>query len=471
MFFSYVIGHKVRQRLLSDFSVLPALHVSFRDAHTSSGDDMNNPIWGGDVALPSFPKAETDLHTDVLIIGGGMAGLLCARMLQKAGADYILLESGRIMSGISGKTTAKITSQHGFLYRKLLRQFGPEKARLYHRAQEDALTQYRLFAKEIDCVFETRANLVYSIEDADLLDQEWDALRQLHIPAIRHDSLPLPFSVTGAISFPNQAQFHPLKFAASIAKDLHIFEHTPVKAFHGNTVITDLGKVSAGKIIVTTHFPINNKHGLYFLKQYQERSYVLALENAAQYQGMYVDGAEKGLSFRNYGDLLLLGGGSHRTGKKGGAWAALEDFAKQYYPNAKEVCRWAAQDCMTLDGIPYIGQYSASTPDLYVATGFNKWGMTSSMVSATLLADLILGRDNPYVELFSPSRSMLRPQLAVNAAESAWNLLTPTAPRCPHLGCALKWKPAERSWDCPCHGSRFAEDGKLLDDPATGDLE
>ena len=186
---------------------------------------------------------------------------------------------------------------------------------------------------------------------------------------------------------------------------------------------------------------------------------------------MYVDENEKGLSFRNYGDLLLLGGGSHRTGKNGGNWTELEKFALKYYPSAKIKYRWATQDCMTLDGVPYIGNYSKNTPDMYVATGFNKWGMTSSMVAAMLLTDAVCGKKNAYAEVFSPSRTILRPKLACNAVSAVCNLLTPTAPRCPHLGCALKWNSAEHSWDCPCHGSRFDKNGKLLDNPATGDIK
>jgi len=204
---------------------------------------------------------------------------------------------------------------------------------------------------------------------------------------------------------------------------------------------------------------------------YQQRSYVLALENAGKVEGMYLDNAENGLSLRMQGDLLLFGGGGHRTGKQGGGWAYLEEQARKYFPEGRIIRRWATQDCMTLDGIPYIGRYSRGTENLYVATGFNKWGMTSSMVSAMLLAALIQGKASPWASVFAPDRTVLRPQLALNAIESTVNLLTPTAPRCPHLGCALKWNAQEHSWDCPCHGSRFTEDGRLLDNPATGDLK
>lgn len=184
-----------------------------------------------------------------------------------------------------------------------------------------------------------------------------------------------------------------------------------------------------------------------------------------------MDEASDGMSFRNTREYLLLGGGEHRTGKKGGAYEEIEKLARNYYPNSVVKSRFATQDCMTLDGIPYIGRYSANTENLYVATGFNKWGMTSSMVFAMLLSDLVQGKENPYEEIFSTSRGIFRPQLAVNGFEAVVNLLTPTARRCPHLGCALKWNKQEHSWDCPCHGSRFTKEGKLLDNPATGNLK
>ena len=184
---------------------------------------------------------------------------------------------------------------------------------------------------------------------------------------------------------------------------------------------------------------------------------------------MYVDEDLKGLSFRTYKDLLLIGGGSHRTGKKGGAWEEIQNFADNHYPDATLKYHWATQDCMSLDGVPYIGKYSKNTPDLYVASGFNKWGMTSSMVAAKILCDMVLEKPNDFAEVFSPQRSILKPQLLINGAESTANLLIPTTRRCPHLGCALKWNKAEHTWDCPCHGSRFEENGKIIDNPATGD--
>ena len=184
-----------------------------------------------------------------------------------------------------------------------------------------------------------------------------------------------------------------------------------------------------------------------------------------------MDGSGNGLSFRRWGELLLLGGGGHRTGKQGGGWKELEAFAGKHWPDAQVVSRWATQDCMTLDGVPYIGPYGKNTKGLWVATGFNKWGMTSAMVAAKLLRDGVQGIENPWAQVFSPQRSVLHPQLAVNAFEAAVNVLTPVGPRCPHMGCVLKWNEQERSWDCPCHGSRFDRRGRLLDNPANGNAK
>lgn len=426
-------------------------------------------IWLQTAQLPTFHSLRSDLKTDVLIIGGGMAGLLCAYKLTRAGVDCALVEAGRIGRGITQNTTAKITAQHGLIYHKLVREFGADRARLYLEANQGALEEYRALCRSLDCDFEEKDAFVYSMDSREKLDRELAALDRLGFKAELEADIPLPFPTAGAIKFKGQAQFHPLKFIAAIAPGLRIFEHTKVLELAPGRAVTTGGTVSADRIIVATHFPLLNKHGGYFLKLYQHRSYVLALENAPDVRGMYLDEDEKGLSFRNYGNLLLLGGGSHRTGKKGGGWQELEAFARRHYPDARIKARWATQDCMTLDGVPYIGPYAKHTRGLYVATGFNKWGMTSSMVAAAVLTDLILDRKNPYEELFSPSRTVLRPQLAANALASALGLLTPTAPRCPHMGCALKYNAAEHSWDCPCHGSRFGEDGALIDNPATDD--
>ncbi len=428
-------------------------------------------VWKNVSKLPEFDRLERDVNTDVLIIGGGLAGLLCAYRLKQEGIDCLLAERRRICGGVTGNTTAKITSQHGLIYDKLIREFNVEKAALYLRANEEALQNYRGLCSKIDCDFETKDNYVYSLDDSAALDREIAALGRIGCQAQRVNSVPLPFHVAGAVKFENQAQFNPLAFAADIAKGLKIYENTDVRQVKDGVALTGQARISARSIIVAAHFPFINKHGAYFIKMYQHRSYVIALEQVPQIDGMYVDDALTGLSFRNYKDMLLIGGGDHRTGKPGGGWEELRSFAAENYPGASERYHWAAQDCMTLDGAAYIGRYSPNTENLYVATGFNKWGMTTSMAAAMLLSDMIQGKSNPYQDVFSPSRSVLRPQLAANAVHALAGLLAPSAKRCPHMGCALKWNPIERTWDCPCHGSRFGEDGRLIDDPATADIE
>lgn len=407
----------------------------------------------------------------MLIIGGGLTGILCAWEMEKLGIEYLLIEADSILNGTSGNTTAKITSQHGLIYGKLLRKFGPEGARTYWEAQETALSALADLCRDRDCDYEKMDNFIYSRDSIHPLEAEYRALGQLNIPSELDTSADLPFPVAGALRFPDQAQFHPGKLAAAITTGMNIFEHTAAREIRDRQVVTDRGTITAEKIIVATHFPLLDRYGAYFLKMYQQRSYVLALKNAEPVNGMYLDCRSNGLSFRMQGENLLLGGGGHRTGKKGGGWRELREAAAVLYPQARVACRWAAQDCMTLDGMPYIGRYSPQTPNLYVATGFNKWGMTASMLSALILGDLVRDRKNAFAELFSPSRSMLRPQLLLNMAHSTVNLLTPTAPRCTHLGCALKWNPAEHSWDCPCHGSRFTAEGKLLENPAQKNLK
>ena len=426
-------------------------------------------IWNEKIEQVRFSSLNGDRRTDVLVIGGGIAGILCAYKLKNAGVDCLLLEAGEICEGITKNTTAKITLQHGLIYDKLIRKIGEEKAKLYLQTHQNALEEYRRICNTVSCDFETKDFYLYSKDSKEKIEKEIKALDRLSLAADFCDSVDLPFDIAGAMRIKNQAQFHPLKFLRAVVKDLNVYEHTKVLELMPGKARTNQGEILCKKIIVATHFPVLNKHGSYFLKMYQHRSYVLALSGAALPDGMYVDENKKGLSFRAYGKTLLIGGGAHRTGKKGGGWRELESFANQHYPDAKMIAMWATQDCMTLDGIPYIGRYSWRTPDLYVATGFNKWGMTSAMVSANILCDLITGRENEYAPVFSPSRSIVQPQLAINAFEAVYNLITPTAPRCPHLGCALKYNREEHTWDCPCHGSRFTKEGELIDNPATED--
>lgn len=427
-------------------------------------------VWNDEINIKQFPSLDTDAKTDVLIIGGGIAGILTAYELSQRGVECTLIEKNRILQGVTCNTTAKITSQHGLIYNKIVSSKGAEAAKLYYKANQEAIEKYRALAQEIDCDFEIKDNYVYTTDFEAKIHKEAEALNKSGIPFDFTDKTELPIKVLGAIKFSNQAQFNPLKLLAPLSESLNIYENTFALNVKNNSIITEKATIKAKKIVVATHFPFINRHGNYSMKLYQDRSYVIALKNAQKLNGMYINEDEKGLSFRGYNDYLLLGGGSHRTGKSGGGWSELRETAKRIYPESSEEFYWATQDCMSLDGIMYSGNYSAMTPDLYVSSGFNKWGMTSSMVSAGIIADLITDGRSEYQELFSPSRNMITPQLAVNSVESIVNLLTPTTKRCSHLGCALKWNKAEHSWDCPCHGSRFDESGEILNNPAQKDI-
>ena len=428
-----------------------------------------NKVWNKKTDKPHFESLKQDINTDVLIVGGGLSGILCAYKLQNAGIDYTLIEAKEICGGITHNTTAKITAQHGLIYSKIIKKYGEQTAKLYYEANSKAINTYRILCDKLGCDFEDKDAYVYSVDDRTKLESELKAYRKIGISAEFVKDTPLPFKTVGAVKLKNQGQINPLEFLYKLSNNLNIKENTKLINLMPNVAVTDKGTVKFKKAIITTHFPIINKHGLYFLKMYQHRSYVIALENAQNVNGIYIDQDIKGLSFRNYGNLLLLGGGSHRTGKNGGNFTELYEFAKKHYPDSNVKYKWATQDCITLDGMAYIGNYSKDTPDLYIATGFNKWGFTTAMTAAEILCDLICKKKNSYSKIYSPDRSILHPQLALNGVSAVINLLTPTTPRCPHLGCALKYNKAEHTWDCPCHGSRFTEDGVLIDNPSTDD--
>lgn len=423
-------------------------------------------LWQNNTEFKKFNRLYSDLKTDVLIIGGGIAGILCSYELDKAGVDYALVEQGRICEGVTPNTTAKITAQHGLIYNKLEKEFSLDFAKKYLIANQSAINRYRELSLKFECDFEEKPNYVYSVNDYKKLEKELYTLNKMDYIAEFVNNIPLPLSNAGAIKFDRQAQFNPLKLLSQLSENLNIYENTKVYDIDGNTALANGGRITADNIIVVTHFPFINRHGSYFLKMYQHRSYVIALDNGEQLDGMYVDEAEGGLSFRNYGKYLMLGGCGVRTGGNCGGWKELEQFATLHYPESEICYQWATQDCMTLDGIPYIGKYSRLTNNLFVATGFNKWGMTSSMVASKILTDLVLGKENDYKDIFSPSRTMMRPQLAVNSFEAVKNLCSFSPKRCSHLGCALKWNREEHTWDCPCHGSRFDKEGNILDNPA-----
>ncbi|HHD2751778.1 TPA: FAD-dependent oxidoreductase [Clostridium perfringens] len=473
-------------------------------------------VWSESCKFRKRNGLNKDLKTDTLIIGAGIAGILTAYMLKQNGRDVILIDAAEIASGNTKNTTAKITSQHDLIYNKLISEFGEEMASQYARANELAIKKYKEIIEEgeIDCDFEEKSAYVYSRDEIDSLRDEVEAASKLGINVEFVEKANLPFEINGAVKFNNQAQFNPLKFLKDISKDLVIYENTRALEIKENLVVTNRGDITANNIVVATHYPIMNAPGYYFMKMHQERSYVIALENVKDIDGMYIDVDKSGYSFRTYKNLLLLGGIKQRTGEneEGGSYDELRRVAKELYPKSKEKYHWSAQDCMTVDGIPYIGKYSDETPNIYVATGFNKWGMTSSMVSAMIISDMILEKENDFSEIFSPKRFELSSSInniANDLITTAKNFIAQkiyipssdiehikngeagiveyngekvgvykdnegkefiVSTKCAHLGCQLSWNKDELTWDCPCHGSRFDYKGRLIGSPATKDI-
>ncbi len=431
-----------------------------------------------------------DLDVEVVVVGGGLAGVLTGYMLAKKGIDVVILEGNRIGSGQTGGTTAKITSQHGVIYDKMIQIYGREKAKHYAGFQEWAVGEYERVIEEcrIECDFVRCNGNLYSCEGTETLKKEAEAAAGLGIQMVYRKECELPFPVKSVLTYENQARFHPLKFLKGVSEKLRIFEETKVKkvVYDGegrSRVVTERGTVTAGKIVFACHFPFVNMPGYYFARMYQSRSYVLALKGAQELDGYYLGIDSNGYSFRGEGDVLLFGGGGHRTGdfkedrkSHDAGYEGLANKAEEMWPGAQEMSRWSAQDCMTLDGIPYIGKFSPGRrKGWYVATGFGKWGMTQSMVSARIISCMIEGMEVPEADVFSPQRPIpmlgIR-EFSVNQKEAVKNLAsTRHTKRCAHMGCKLAWNPEEGTWDCPCHGSRFDRDGKLLDGPALESLK
>ena len=506
-------------------------------------------IWYQDMNIPKMDSLSGSCHTEAVVIGGGLSGILTAYYLKQAGVDVMVIEGNRIGSGQTGKTTAKITVSHNLIYDRLIHERGWNQALQYAQANLEALNQYEILVKKlkIDCDFRICPSYLYAAEDSGCKDEQYglngpeklfreaQAAARLGLAAELKSETELPFPVKAALCYERQACFHPLKFLSHMASELScsrektgknrcfIVENTPVEQVIENQVITPFGTVTADHIVFASHFPFINRPGYYFMRMHQDRSYVAAFTGCQELQGMYLgidpappawkeNASGKGRSFRSFGEYMLLGGYGHRTGRNanGGQYDKLKELGAFYWPGCKIQTCWSAQDCMTVSTTPYIGKYSSRKSNWYVAAGFQKWGMTSSMVSALLISRMIRnGTDDvPYAEVFSPQKLHLGeivPKLMCEGMTAGKNLLKQNlwipgkllkqvlpgqggvvwyqgkklgvyrcgdgtlyfvTTRCPHLGCELTWNQEEKSWDCPCHGSRFDYRGNLLDNPA-----
>lgn len=479
-----------------------------------------------------FEPLASNLQVDVCIIGGGITGLTTAYYLSKTNLNVALLEREEIASKTSGHTTGKITSQHGLFYDYLINSQGEEKARQYLEANEQAIQNIANIIEEenIDCDFEYQNAYVFTQKQQELekIQKEVEALKKLGFPAKYVTKVNLPFSILGAIEFPNQAQFHPVKYIMglinSIKNNVQIYEQTKVTNLEKEDdlykLTTEKGNtITAKHVVVATRYPLYNIPGYHFLKMYQSTSYLMAFETEKiTVEGMYINSEQPTISLRNVKNknIILVGGGEHKTGEEmnlDNIFEELQEIVKKFDPDAKLISKWEAEDCISLDKIPYIGQYSRFWPNVYVTAGFKKWGMTSSNVAANIIVDKILGKENAYQEVFEATRMepIKNHQELENMMKEAVNSIAlkkltlpeetikdiqpeqgglidyenetigvyrdkqgkihAVKPTCTHLGCTLTWNNLSKTWDCPCHGSRFDYTGKSLEPPSIKNLE
>lgn len=485
--------------------------------------------WMATTQESNYPALSGDIRVDVAILGGGIVGITTAFLLKEAGASSVaVIEADRILDGVTGHTTAKVTSQHHLIYDYLLSKFGRRQAKQYAESNQVAIEKIASIvnSRNIACDFVRKPAYVYagSKESTGKILNEIEAAKSLGLPASYREELPLPFKTYGSIRFDNQAQFHPRKYLCALAREVagegcQIFEKTRALKIEGNgpiTITTDRGTVLAQKVIQATHFPINDKPGFMFQRLYQSRSYALGVRIRDPFpQGMFISAEEPVRSLRSQptaygGDLILVTGEGHRTGEGNHEidhYQNLKNWIRSVYSVSSIDYHWSTQDTMPVDNVPYIGPLPSSSENSFVATGFRKWGMTTGTVAAMILTDLIFGKANAWEEIYDPSR--------FKPVESAKNLISQVAeatkglvgdrilptrkkesdivpregaiveiagervaayrdhdgvlhtldPSCRHMGCIVSWNDAEKTWDCPCHGSRYYAEGGVIDSP------
>ena len=494
-------------------------------------------LWLDTTPGTNFPGLDPGHVLDAVVLGGGLTGVNTACLLRREGLSCAVIEARRIGAGVTGNTTAKITSQHGLIYDHLTGAFGRDAAHVHAMANQAAIERYASLASElnIDCDFVRRPAYVYAETDDEVraVERETNAAKSAGIPAVFESSAALPWPVKGAIRFDDQAQFHPRKYLLALVDELRrggtlFFEKTRVIEFREargaegaySVVTTDKGTIRARHVVLATHYPVVDP-AFFFARLYPKRSYVLGARVAGPLpDGMFYSAGSPYRSVRaaltaeEGGEILLVGGASHKTGHHGSAverYREVERFARDRFPVQDIVYRWSTQDNVTPDKLPYIGRLPGYDR-AWTATGFAGWGMSQSMVAAMIITDAILERGNAWAPTYSPKRlnatglpslltenvhavgylvsSNLTPPPAADLAAIApgqgkvvmlgkeraavardlAGKLHAVSPNCTHMGCVLKWNDAELSWDCPCHGSRFELDGRVIHSPAKRDL-
>jgi len=497
------------------------------------GHEQSKSYWIDSTPNTDYPSLNETVTVDVAIVGGGMVGISSAFLLKQAGLTVALIDADTILMGTTGNTTAKVTSQHGLIYNDMINSLGRDKAKKYAEANEQAIKTIHNIINEnkIDCDFSWQSAYVYTQSDdyIDKIKNEVEAAKSLGIDATFREHLTLPFSVKGAVEFKNQAQFHPRKYLLQLAKQIpgqgsYLFENTKatdiVEDMPLEVMTSGEHKIKSKFVIIASHYPFYDKPGLFFTRIYQERSYILGVKIKEEFpEGMYITAEKPHRSLRSQPmgeDKLILVAGEHHKVGQGQAtsnhYEALKTFAESIYTVESIPYKWSAQDCSTVDNVPYIGQLTSTTPHILVATGFGKWGMTNSTVAALILKDLITSGKSPWSEVYDPTRfnprasikNFLKENLDVAMHFISGKLESPPEKAdikngegrvievngkrvgayrddegtlhfvdttCQHLGCEVEWNDSEKSWDCPCHGSRYTFSGEVIEGPTIKPLD
>ena len=493
-------------------------------------------FWRATNEFPMFPTLSENIETDVLIVGAGLTGITAAYMLRKSGLKVIVVEGSRILEGTTGFTTAKVTVQHGSIYQQLISTFGENEARLYYEANKEAknFIEQTITELGIQCNYEKVDAFLYADTEAgiEIVRKEMDAYNQIGLyGASLTKETGLPYTVKESLKLEKQGQFHPLKYAKALMEEaiengVQFFEQSRAKSIRSKNVVEMVNgnEIKSEKILVCSHFPFNDEDGLYFTRMYSEKSYVLATPVTANNpKGIYINVEKPTRSIRtSLGSdgkrYLLLGGEGHITGRFQGDttanYEALAAFGREKFNVKQYSYRWSAQDLVTLDQLPYVGSMTSGLPNVLVATGYAKWGMTNSTVAAKIMADKVLENENRFEDLYAPTRSKMKKEDIAAFTKANANVAkelikgktekvdlvlediqTGTGdiikhngkkvgaykddkgkvyfvkPVCTHLGCDVVFNNAESSWDCPCHGSRYTYTGEVLEGPAYEPLE
>lgn len=451
---------------------------------------MNDSLWLHSFTPIATPTLSEDISCDVCIVGGGLSGIYSAYLLAKAGVHVVLVEAlPTLTTGATGYSTGKLTAQHGTIYQKL----HIEHAAIYYNANHTAI-ENALLEDPPDVNRVTSYLYTNTEEGRQLLEQEAAIYKEIGIPLIASKETELFIPMTFALGMKNEAQINPATFANFFAQRARahgatLYTNTRVLQIqaHDQCVITQAGnKIHYNKLIICTHYPIESVKGLYSIKLQINRAYLTAVKTSELLTEQYLSIDDPSRTIRtalvDNQPYFLYGGSTHLAGTVTETQPFYDTLAidlKEQFDLPTPEFYWSTQDNQTPDNIPYIGQLTAKDDTIYVATGYNKWGLSTSLVAGEILSSLLTGNEHPATPLYNPNRSnfgrklyfMLTTGSYISEQLVAGYVSRLQAPRCTHLGCKTRWNVADNTWDCPCHGSRYNKDGEVIEGPAVYPLK